>query len=793
MMFSTFHLDVRQACRSQWKSPGFLIAAILSLALGLGVNLAVFTALRASHSPSRVWREPDRLILLGRWDTTFLNLGDRLPVSYPRYQLWRRSQTACVDTAAFTWRKMAVKAPQAQADPFSIRALRVTDNFFQLLGVRPLLGRTLQSGDRDVVVLPFDLWQRRFGGNPAVLGQTLQMDDRPCVIVGVLPQAFRWVNAELFLPLVPSAEEAAEFGANSMMVLGRLKPGVELPQAAALLRQTSEQLRASFSTTEASITMIPCPLAVWAGGAQDKGDRLILLVAGAVLALACLNVAGLLLGRALARGRELALRQALGASRASLFLPMLAEALVVAAPGLLLGLLFAGWAKDLLKGFVPLPFQGLLRLGGWEIAFGVGLALAVALCCAWVPTWLAPRLELAPLLGGLRATETPQRRRSRHVMLSAQIALALAMLSGFFLLQASLAQLRHSPVGFNREQCLTATLRPPMRSEEDALRVSAQTGALLDRLRSLPGVKAAGVVNLLPVIDGGWNGDVGIPGRTEPAFANKRAISDGYFQAVGAALLKGRDFNASDLDSPMSDSVIVSESFARDYFPGREPLGAVLNEDGRARRIVGVVGDIRIDALTQTRDLQTLYMPHRASDPGINVILRTTGDPMALASRLRFEIGQAWPTVPLDHLDSMKNRLDGAIEDDRHQALLVGILALLALSLTLAGIFSVLSRNVMEQRREFGVRISFGATTRDILKQVVGQGLRITLIGVALGLAMSLACAKLLEGLLYGVKPFSPAHHLAAAAGLAVASLLACLIPAWRATQTDPAVVLRGE
>lgn len=787
MFHALLWIDLRQALRSQLRAPGFLLAALVSLALGLGVNLAVFSALRAGMAGAAPWKEADRLITLGRYDSEYPQLGDQLPVSYPRFRLWKEHQQACSEITGFT---TTTDALVGAGEPRNIRQLgRMEPNFFQVLGIQAQLGRTFQPEDREGILLSHSFWKKHLGGDPTIVGRTLQLGGRPHPVLGILPKKFTWRGMEVFIPLVPSAQESTQNG-NWLSVLGRLKPGVTLTQAQASLNQLSTRLQAEYGT-ERSIRIAPRNLAEETVRRYRDGQKLILLVAASVLLLACLNVVGLLLARALARGSELGLRQALGAAPGKVFQPLLAEALVVTVPGLLLGLLFALLSQDLLAGFVPRSFRGTYGLGWMEFGFGVLLTLVIAGLCAWIPARLLPRLHLSRLLGSTRTTETPARRRTRGVILALQVGLALAMLTGFSLIQGSLNRLQDADLGFDRRTPLVARLNPPLATVADVKAAATRLKALVERLQVSPGVQAVGSINLLPVVDGGYNGNVEVPGFEGLAYSNFRQVGTGYFGAMGIPLLRGRDFFAAEVDGD-SPSIIVTQRFARSYFNGREALGATVKVD-TPRTIVGIVADISIDEVGQTERLETIYFPNRIAPPLAYLVVKPSGSPRAVLDLMRQEVRRQWPDMPLEGTQPLQAYLDEELEQARHQRALMGLLAGLAVALTLAGIFTVMSRNVLEQRRSFGIHASLGAAPRDLTLLVLKQGLRLTGAGLLLGLAGSVVMGSVLRNQLFGVKPFDPWFYLPSLLGLGLASLLAALLPALRAARTNPASILRSE
>jgi putative ABC transport system permease protein len=765
---STFLLDLRQAFRSQLRAPGFLLVAILSLGLGLGMNLAVFAALRAELQPKALLAQPERLVLLG--PTTDQDLP--APLTWADFRTWQAQQTVCEAVSAYRTREGVLTGGTM---PFTASVGLLDPDLLRVLGAGVQSGRTFGSEDPNGMLLTHALWTSRFGGDPAVLGSTVQLDGRTYSVLGVLPPAFAWDACDCFVPL-PS-------GAGIVALVGRLKPGTSPGQA----QDGLESLSRASSSRRARVVRLN---ELQSGKARET-HWLLSAAALGVLLLACLNVGGLLLGRVLARAPEFSLRQAMGATSTSLLGPVLAETGVIAVPGLALGLLLAHLCTGFLAGFLPQGalIANLARLGAWELGFGVLLAAGVSLVCAWVPLRFLPRERLAAQLGSSRTTHAPARKWAQHLALGGQVGLAMAMLSGFMLIQTSLSRLRGSAVGIQTEGRLVATL--PLNGSVDPAQSQARMGALIHELENLPGVHAVGTINLLPVLQMGGRGSVVLPGEETARKINLRRISEGYFRAMGIPVLNGRGFTAADMEGT-SEWALVSASLAR-RLGGDRALGSSLRVGGRVCTVAGVVGDVKSANFRYDRadDPEVVYLPGRAQGAQANLVVHSEASPAGMVPLLRERIGAHWPGMPLDQVSTLTWRLDAELLQERRLTWLLALLAGMALALSLGGIYALLNREVLERRREIGLRLSLGATTGRVLTHILRQALRPALLGLALGACASIGLARVLQSQLYAVSSTDLRIHLGVALTLAATATLASLFPALRASRIQPAEALK--
>jgi predicted permease len=762
------------------------MALVLSLALGVGANTAVFSVLKASLQGHVAWQDPDRLVMVGRLDSETPLLGEGLPVSWPRLQHWREQHAGLDALDGFAWNNLRLLGMGA---PRTLAGLRVTDGFFQTLGGRPLLGRLLQKGDAEVAVLSNQAWQDWFQGDRQVVGRSLDLGGRSVIVVGVLPRGATWGDTEVFLPLRVTPEEETP-GNNWINMVGRLPVGGTLQQTREALAVMSARLGPEDNPGR-TVTAVPQSFQEYWFADFRASHKYLGLAALFILGLAGLNVAVLLLGRGTARAGELGLREALGARKIHLYLPLLTEALLAAVPGILLAFLLARWSQDLLAGFVPGGLQEFHGTGWAELAFAAVLALGVVTLGAVVPALLVAGVKAGPGSASGCSTSKPRRRWISHGLVAIQVACALALLSGFALIYTSLRQLHQIPPGMDGRRCVVARVDLDLPHDADARRAEAQVLDLIRRLGGLPGVASVSSTNLAPGLNGGWNGTVTVPGFGKPAFTWLRASTPGYFRAMGIPLQAGRDFTGTDL-AQSADAVIVSESFARTYFPGQDALGRLIQRGGD-RRIVGIVGDVAISSLGQDRNRQTLYLPGPLLGTHLDLVVEATGAAAPLVPIVRRVLQETWPMLPLGRIAPLPALIDLTLRGRSREVMLYGLLAALALAITAAGLFGVLSRDVQERRREMGVRMALGASPGRILAMILRQGLAVVGVGVLLGLAGSAGMAILLRDSLGRTRPEDPGSHLLAIGMLLTTALLAILVPALNAARQHPMGALRRD
>ncbi|MBF5045667.1 ABC transporter permease [Aggregicoccus sp. 17bor-14] len=792
--------DLRYALRTLRRSPGFALAAGLTLALAIGANTVIFSALYATLLKPLPYREPERLVRV--WDA---QVGvDKASASASEVLAWRQSR-AVAGIAAYDRADLNLTGTDA---PQRVNAARSTANLFDLLGVHPQLGRGFtedeaQEGAPHVAVLSDAFWHRQLGGDPQVLGKSLTLNGESYTVVGVLPADFSFgensQDADLWVPHPLKTDKP---GSHYLSVLARLAPGASVKAANEDLTRLNEAFWRAQGEPIPHATLVMD----WRESLtrQTRGGLLMLLGAVAfVLLIACANVANLTLVRALSRQRDGAIRAALGASRLRQVRQALAESVLLALGGGLVGLVLALWGMDLVRILTPSSMARLspATLSVPALLYNFGLSVGCGLLFGLLPALHVTRGELTPLLksGGAQAGAL-----GHHPMRSAlvvlQLALALVLLIGTGLTLRSVHNQATAQLGFEPEHVLTARITLPPEKYPDPARMRAFFEQVQQRVRSLPGVEQAGFVNNAPLWGSNVNGDFTIEGRQgapgERLVTEFQIASPEYFGAMGIPLKRGRNFGPQDTDTSPG-VVIVNETFAKTFFPGQEAVGQRINlgwkENEPAREIIGVVGDVRHMALKQG-PVPESYVPLAQMQMNRMVLaLRAKGEPTALVSSVRQEVLAVDAQQPVYDLQSYGDRLDSLLRQDRAATRLLGALAVLALVLAGVGIYGVMAYTVGQRTRELGIRRALGAQQTQVLSLVLGQGARLTLVGLGLGLAGAYLLGRVAQSILYEVSASEPAVFLGVSAGLAAVALAACWLPARRASQVDPAISLRAE
>jgi predicted permease len=791
--------DLRFSLRLLQRQPGFTALLVLTLALGIGANTAIFSAVDGVLLRPLALPAPERLVLVwGHHPDT-----GRQTVSLPDFLDWREGSPAFESLAAFG---MASLNLTGGGEPEQLRGVRVTANYFETLGLWPILGRTFETGeDRQgrspVVVLSQGFWTRRMGADPAVLGKTLTLDGMAHTIIGVVPEGIRFPSqGEVWVPLATDEERPRRW--NFLVVIGRLTAGATMERAQAELTALTSRLEQAYPATNQQVTARIVPLQADLASRTRPALLVFMGAVGLVLLIACANVANLMLARAGVRERELAVRAALGASRGRLIRQMLTESLLLSMMGGALGLLLAEWGIDALRASQLDLFPAYARIGiDWRV-LGFTLALSVV---TGVLAGLAPALRLSgshldsTLRAGARGfTGGSLLRQLRGLLVLSEVALALVLLVGAALLLRSFDRLQHEEPGFDPQGVLTLRVVLPQLKYPEDPQLAAFFQQLTARAAVVPGVQAAGIVTAVPLGDGTPVLDLSIEGRTPAPGAVEDAevfsVSPGYFQTMGLPLLSGRLIEPQD-DASAPDVAVIKEALARRYLPGKEPLGARLSLDDGENwiTIVGVVRGVRSWAL-QNEPAPQLYLslpqrPRRA----MYLAVRTTGEPAELTGALRRELSALDPELPMADVRTMEQRLEGAVARPRVNMFLLGGFAGVALLLAGIGIYGVISQMVVQRTREIGIRMALGARSRDVMRLIIRQGIFPALVGIGLGLAAALAGSRLLESLLYGVTATDPLTFLIVPVFLAGVALLAAWLPARRATRVDPTEALRQE
>jgi putative ABC transport system permease protein len=810
--------DVRYGIRMLLKSPGFTGVAILTLALGIGANTSIFSLINAVLLRPLPFEEPDRLVMV--WERRSNSGETNIPVSGHEFIGWRERSRAFESLAII---QPDVLILTGRGEPETLNVWRVSADFFSVLGVQPLLGRTFltgedQAGSNKIAVLKEGLWKRRFGADPDIVGKSITLSDQSYTVVGVMPSLDLMPDVWMPIDLI---DEQKRVGKHSNNVIGRLGSGVTLVEAQADLKNIAHQLEQQYpdNNTDHSVGVIA--LHEFTVG-NVQGALLVLFGAvGFVLLIACANVANLLLTRAAARQKEIAIRMALGAGRARLVRQLLTESLLLAVVGGGVGLLLAMWVIDLLPLIkaVNIPRLDQVSIDGGVLAMTVGLSLFTGILTGMAPALRSSRPNLSQSLNeGTRASASLGRRRIGSLLVILEIALALVLLVGGGLMIKSFIRLVNVEPGFDPHNVLRLglTLPGPRYPQVQQQRVFYQE--LIERIKALPGVESVGATTRTPL--GGtasWL-PVSIEGRPAPPpgqepYVADRTISSDYFRAMRIPLRRGRYFTEADarravpvirwfeqqpypehFDEPQPEPVIIiNETMAQMFWPGEDPLGR------RVRLIaspwftvVGVVGDIRHGSLN-SQPYPEMYLSHlQEPQESMAVMIRTANDPLNLATAVREQIKELDKDQPVA-ITTMGQIFSDSVGGQRFNALLLGIFGALALALAMVGVFGVINYSVAGRTHEIGVRIALGAQPKDILRLVVGQGLTLAVAGVGIGLVGAFALTHLITGLLYGVSPTDLWTYVIVSLLLTGVALLASYIPARRAVKVDPIVALRYE
>ena len=804
--------DIRFGVRALVKHFGFTIIAVLTLALGIGASTAIFTVVNAALLRGLPYQSPQKLYHF--FESTPQKEYSQREFSYPDYQDYQQNQV-CDGIAAYTGGGGILT--NGSGEPERINSPAASANFFSILGVEPMLGRTFQPGEDKpggpkVTVLTYGMWQRSFGADPNIVGKPLTVNGVSYTVIGVLPPTFQFAFRpnDLWLPYQPSEAQLSRRFMHGTNLIGRLKPGVTPQQAQADLGLIAARIEKEHHESHANTGMTIVPLQQAVVG-QVKPILLILLGAvGFVLLIACANVASLLLTRSLSRQKEVAIRAALGATRWRVIRQLLTESLLLSSLGGLFGLLIAYWGVGALASVLPaqqlaaLPFLKTLRIDTSILAFSVGLSFLTGLVFGLAPALQSSRLDLNEVLKeGGRSSAGGAGHKLRSALVMSEIALAVVLLVGAGLMMKSLVRLLQANVGFKTQNLLTMTVvLPANKYGNDIPRRVSFIEQMKDRVNALPGVASAGTVNILPINPGNTTrfyveGDP-IPAPGQETECNIRTVNDTYFQALGVPLLAGRMFD--DRDKPDGPGVaIIGKSLADRLFAGRDPVGRKINYAGikgdPGDTIVGVVGDVKITALDDALK-PVLYYPFRQSAGlAAGLVVRTNVDPASLAGAVRSEIRSLEPDAALFNVNTMEELISTSPASflRRFPALIIGIFAGVALVLASIGIYGVVSYSVSQQTRHIGVRMALGAQASDILKMILSQGLFLTLIGVGAGVLAAFGLTRLLRSLLFEVSANDPVTFGVVAGSLFLVSLIACYIPARRATKVDPLVALRYE
>ncbi len=814
-MLETFLQDLRFGARMLRKNPGFTAIAVVTLALGIGANTAIFSVVNSLLLTPPHFKQPDRLVMV--WEDKPSTMWHQGPVSPANYFQWQEHNTV--------FEQMAVMYDDhvnltGESDPEQVAYQAVTPNLLAMLGTDPILGRTFSAqdgvpGNDDIVILSYGLWQRRFGGDRNVAGKKIQLDGHPNTIVGVMPRGFQLFikrgsftgeEAELWSPIAFTPRSRIPRG-RYLTAVARLKPGVSVAQAQTQMDAIANSLEKQWPDFDKGWGVELVPLKEQLVG-QIRQSLLVLLGAVAfVLLMGCTNVANLLLGRAAGRQREIAVRAALGADRGRVIRQLLTESLMLSGLGGIAGLLLALWGTRALLALGPKNMLGTAPVNlDWRVMeFTMVVSLATGILFGLGPSLVALSSNLIETLkeGSREARSGRHGNRLRAALVIAEMSLAVILLVGAGLLVRSFRLLTSVDPGFNPHNLLTMKLSLPNASYADDGKKIAFFQQLRERIAGLPGVVAASADSWLPFTTMGAATGFQIEGQPKLSDADQpvtdvRVIEPDYFHTMEIPLLAGREFNDREATS-ISHVVIVNQALANRYFRSESPIGKRITVEmgGPTEKnpslIIGVVGDVKHEGLNTTPGAM-VYWPHPELPlPFTTFVVRTTRNPLALIGAVRQQVKQLDPSLPISDIATMEQRMSDSVAQARFSTLLLGIFAIVAIVLASVGIYGVTSYAVTSRLHEIGIRMAIGAQPGEVERMFIRQGMIFTLVGLGLGLVVSFGLTKLLEGLLFGVTPHDPITFVEGAALLSLVALVACYIPARRATRVDPLIALRYE
>lgn len=817
--------DLHYAARTLLRNSGFALIAMVTLALGIGANTAIFSVVHTTLVQPLPYAHPEQLVELRQTESA---PGD-YPLTGEDYLDWRAQNSTFRDMSLYSW-PIAMNASGADA-PEAVSVISTQANFFQLLGVFPQIGRTFSTGEDHkgadrIVLLSNAFWKTHFGGRRDALGTTLELNSNPYTIIGVMPAWFRGPgDADLWVPLDMSLETIGRRGSHSWRGIGRIKAGVTLEQARADLRAMAERLEKQFPDSNRNVDAVVIPMREWlVGGFRDQ-LWIMFGAVGLVLLIACANVANLLLARSTSRRREIGVRIALGAGRGRLLRQLLTESLLLSLLGGLVGIVVAYASVSLLRGVLTdvLPQPNPLRVGLVPLAFTLLVCVAAGVLFGLAPALQSSSVESSEALksrGSLHSGATRRGNWIRNTLVAGEIALSLALLTSAALLLRTFENLRSTNLGIQPDHVLTAAVKLPAVRYKTLDQSWAFYDQLMDKITASPGVRAAALTSKLP-LRGGMNGYITIPGKQTESqtgpLVESSYISPGYFCAMGIPLLAGRNFNRADLEDTtkplreMTPSMsqaeaeavrkkyvlpsVINETMARTFWPGENVLGKIF-EHGYTFRIIGVVGDANQGSPRGIAMPEAYYgLPMLLDTPGwpFNVVVQSSGPPESLVGAVRVAVASLDKSLALFHVRTMPQIIAESVTTTRYETVLLLSMAALAVLLAAVGTYGVMSYVVGQRTNEIGIRMALGAGPVEILAMVLREAFLLVMIGIVVGWGGAAGAAKAIESLLFHVPPFDPITYASVSGMLAVVALGACWIPVCRAMRVDPMVALRDE
>ncbi|HEX6716240.1 MAG TPA: ABC transporter permease [Pyrinomonadaceae bacterium] len=795
-----FIQDLRYGIRTMAKRPGFTLVAALTLALGIGANTAIFSAVNAVLLKPLPFPESQQLLDLA--ETFKDGFGS---VSVPTLEDWKSQNTVFAGISAYSFTSFNLEGGDT---PQRIPGINVNANYFDVLGVKAQLGRGFLPGEdvaghNQVVVLGDNVWRRSFAGDPGIVNQTIPLNGQKYTVVGVMPPQLSslYPTIQMWSPLVFSEKERLDRGDHKYLVIGRLKSGVTLAQAREQMNGIAQRLEAQYKNGR-GIRLTPIE-ELWV--ADVRSTLLMMMVAvGFVLLIACTNVANLLLARATVRRREISIRIALGAGRARLIQQFLTEGLLLSVIGSAMGIALAWWSMRVLGkiAFPFLPRSQEIRIDSRVLLFTLGVSILTSVVFGLIPSLQAGKTDVQETLkeGGNTMSTGVVGGWLRPILVVIEVAAAVVLLIGAGLMIRSILRIRQVEPGLQPQNLLTAKMTLPRDKYKDAESAIRFYEQVLERVSHVPGVESAGLTSHLPIEEKGYNGNVLVEGKTYPPnespLVEYRVVSDEYFQTANIPLLRGR-FSSKQEGDDATPVVVINEAMAQHIWPGEDPIGKRVGDDEKAT-VVGVVGNVKNYGLTQ-QTAPEMYAPYTLKKFWPNMrwnmrlLVRSTLDTGSIAAAVRRAVQEVDPGQPLYGVQTMSLVIENTVRDKSVNTTLLTVFAGVSLLLAVIGVYGVMSYTVAQHTREIGIRMALGAQPRAILKLIVGRGLVLVSAGVVIGVLASFGLTRFIENMLFGVTPTDPLTFVMIVALLGFVALLACLVPAQRAMRVDPIVVLRHQ
>ncbi|HYP29575.1 MAG TPA: ABC transporter permease [Blastocatellia bacterium] len=801
--------DLRYSARMLAKKPAFTTVALLTLALGIGANSAIFSVVNAVLLRPLPYKDPERLVMLFH---SYPNINlPRASVSPGGFMDYREQASSFEQLTAFQGQGVNLTD---EGEPERVQGLNVSANFFDTLGVAPAKGRGFsegedQVGNSSVVVLSHGLWQRRFGSDPSILDRTIMLNGSPYSVIGVLPPTFKLPQeAELFTPLTFTPEQLspAQRGWEFLNVIGRLKPGVTQAEAQAEMDTISARLREQFYASNSNWGVKVFSLQEVLVENLRFALIFLLMVVGSVMLIACANVANLLLARSAVRQKEIAIRSALGASRLRMIRQLLTESLLLSLLGGALGLALAYVSVRFISASLPARIPRLIEvtIDSQVMGFTLLASVLTALIFGLAPALKISKPQLGETLkeGGRTGASASGHHLLRSLLVVSEVAVALLVLISAGLTSRSFAKLLEVDPGFNPENVLTLQMALPTSKYKEASQISAFQDELLQKLKNIPGVQAASVITNLPMSGNNWSSSFNVegltvaPGDMSP-HGDPRGIGPEYFEVMKIPLKKGRTFDERD-NAKSTPVVIIDELLAKTYFPDQDPIGKRLTFEGRDdkviwREIVGVVGFLKHYGFEGKNQVHYYFPNSQRPQRTTNFVLRTDSDPMSVVPAVKASVLGIDKDLPVARVMAMDRIVYNSTAEKRFSMLLLNIFAGIAMIMAAVGLYGVMSYSVTQRTHEIGIRMALGARQSDIVRLIVGQGMLLVSIGVAIGIVMALVVTRFMQSMLFGLSATDPMTFVVVPLALSAIALAATYVPARKATRVDPMIALRYE